>query len=434
MYLFFPYRWLGRILVLVSFLCCSSLQATDFTLFPRHWRAPGAGPWVMTESAQMIEEKHIELQSGLGFMHRPVAIYSDQGDLVDSILGHRLYSELGVNFGWEYGLNIGLVMPIILDQSGPKQSVANITDIRSGGLGDLYLFVRGRLFSDRWEKLRLAYQANASLPTSQVDFGGDEFLSLAPKVIADYRYRDFIFAANLGFTFRKKTEFLNFAVGSNLEWNVAVAYLFTSFHQLSLFAELYGQMNRFRFSGSHVLMDGLMGLRWDETQPWSFSLSYGRNLVNGYIGGDHQVVAMVSYGLDPKRRASPEDVIDQETQGKIKISDEEILLSEPIRFAPESDIMIENCEETLELLFGVLQENQWIEKIEIAVFTPNDPNVGASELHLAFRRAKKVRDHLEMLGLSPERITSQSYLGYKVQGADPSDREMKIKILQRSKR
>ncbi|MEZ4704957.1 MAG: hypothetical protein R3A11_07205 [Bdellovibrionota bacterium] len=408
--------------------------ATEFSLAPRHWKAPGSGPWVITENTHLIERNFIAFQSGMGFMNRPVAIYSDTGQLVDEILGHRVYSELGFAMAIRDELNFGAMLPIILHQNGPDQPIANITSISSGGIGDPLFFVRGKIFDDRIKDVDLGYSVYVSLPLSQVEFAGDNFLTLSPKMIASYRIKDLELASNVGFGLRPKTTFLNFDVGSYLEMNLAASYMFESFHQLGVGTELMMQANRFRVTGSNFLLDFLAGVRWEKIDPWVFSLSYGRNLVEGYIGSNHHVIAQVSYLFERKDRKSfQEEKVDEVSEGRIKISDEEVLLSDQVEFAPESDILIGKSEEILELLFEVLAQNLWIKKIEIAVFTPNDPNVGATELHLAFRRAKKVRDHLEGLGLDPERISSQGYLGYQVQNRSSLDREMVIKILQRGK-
>ncbi len=105
-----------------------------------------------------------------------------------SIVEHSLTGTLGLAFGLADRVVIFAGLPIVFLNDGAEMVPAGVTPADGGGLGDVYLGGRVRLFGEEEDAGALALQVTATFPTSiDSTYRGDPFLTFHPELLGEIR-------------------------------------------------------------------------------------------------------------------------------------------------------------------------------------------------------------------------------------------------------
>ncbi|MBX3273509.1 MAG: OmpA family protein [Sandaracinaceae bacterium] len=115
-------------------------------------------------------------------------ILGDPSSESHSVVEHLLTGTLGLALGLADRVVIFAGLPVVFLNEGDSMVPAGVAPADGGGLGDLYLGGRVRLFGEAEDVGALALQVTGTFPTS-VDstYRGDPFLTIHPELLAELR-------------------------------------------------------------------------------------------------------------------------------------------------------------------------------------------------------------------------------------------------------
>ena len=319
------------------------------------------------------------------------------------------------------------------------------------------------------EGFGMAVAGNINLPTgNESAFTSDGVLTGGVTLITDYRFNfGLILATNLGLWLRPDTQFAGVRIGNMAQLGVAGEMYAVQRWGLSVIGEVYGypSLTSFPDSPKQVPAEALLGLRWQTkhgitiTFGGSFGAACGfgspavrffngitwqpkgsreQEEINRLLMGD-------SYDPDhdglfgdadkcpdkpgsPERFGCPDIDIDNDGifgrddecpiesdggRGKngcppVYIKDKEIVVLDPIHFAPDKDIILDESRPILDEIARLLKENLKVREIVIEGHT--DSRAGTlHNINLSQRRANSVMAELVARGVDPARMTAKGF-------------------------
>ncbi len=145
----------------------------------------------------------------LGREDEPLTVYRrDTGERVGALVAGRTGGEVTASLALWNRLELGLALPVILDQDGAMSfagSDAAFPSIESSGLGNLRVAPKLRLVGDQLGAVALLLSAR--LPTSGGSaYAGYDRVTLAPELAASARIGRVGLAGNLGFQWRDQID------------------------------------------------------------------------------------------------------------------------------------------------------------------------------------------------------------------------------------
>jgi outer membrane protein OmpA-like peptidoglycan-associated protein len=262
---------------------------------------PGGGASDYLHLSGGFMGRHLGLSASLIYDHADVVLLTDRkGDGVKSgIVDGQDTLNLGLSFGLWERLELGIAMPLIIDQAiGPAWPFVNPGVAAPNGfqLGDLRLTPKVKIV-DGGRQFSLAIAAPISLPTGQT-FGGFGSVSVEPRVVIDWNPAYYFrLTLNLGGRFRDATPSSGLVLGEELTWGLGMKLSFFLGDQL--FSVLTS------FAGSFELPDQkledppfefLGGLEWRGVKDLAVYAAAGAGLTRGYGSPDLRGVVGVRYG------------------------------------------------------------------------------------------------------------------------------------------
>ncbi len=279
-----------------------------------------------TASAKVPDHMQWSASLMLGYGHNPLVWRNEQGERVDSLVGHQTNAHLMGAVGLIDWFEIGLDLPLILTQSGSSIDGVDISGADGGvGLGDLRLVPKAQLFSTREHPgdsgVAAAVLIDLHLPTGNAEHlqGGD--FRAGPRLAFDAVLQGVHLGANLGYRYRPATQVGNLQVRDTFGWNTGIEVPITD--DLRATGELFGRLTtttdqiRRRESPTEFLLGGKY--RHDDLL---FTLGGGAGLVNGYGTPDWRLFAGVSFATpseEPQPPPEPEpqchiDTVEQDCE------------------------------------------------------------------------------------------------------------------------
>jgi len=193
-----------------------------------------------------------------------LALQVDEDVVLSRLVGTQLTVSPWASFGLFDFVDIGLVVPLVVAQSGGSLAFFNSPDAIEGfTMGDVRVIPKVRiLHPDDAFGFGLAFAAQIYLPTGDTDtFNSYGSARFAPTLALDWRDASsgFTLAANIGYTFQPRTTAHNLVLDDSVRWGVGVELPFVA-DQVALLASLHGLMaledNRDPADLSKTLTDG----------------------------------------------------------------------------------------------------------------------------------------------------------------------------------
>ncbi|NUQ75531.1 MAG: OmpA family protein [Polyangiaceae bacterium] len=319
------------------------------------------------------------------------------------------------------------------------------------------------------EGFGMAVAGNVNLPTGNENaFTSDGVVTGGATLITDYRFKfGLILATNLGLWLRPDTQFAGVRIGNMAQFGVAAEMYVVQRWGLSVIGEVYGypSLTSFPDSPKQVPAEALLGIRWQTkhgitiTFGGSFGAACGfgspairffngftfqpknsreqeeinRLLMGDSYDSDHDGLAGDAdkcpdkpgsperFGC-PDRDVDDDGIFDRDDEcpfdsaggrGKngcppVYIKDKDIVVLDPIQFAPDKDIILDASKPTLDEIARVLKENPKVREIVIEGHT--DSRAGELyNMNLSQRRVHKVMAELAARGIEPARMTAKGF-------------------------
>jgi hypothetical protein len=234
--------------------------------------AIGEETLLVAEPASVSRHLAFDTDLMLNYQYRPLvvstALLSSEAQdavLVEHELTADLTGAIGLQFGW-FKAQVGLALPINLFVLGNDLTDQGEVgdELEETGLGDLRLQLKAVLFHNI-KGFSLSFSPIITFPTACVEaggtpcdengkYGGDPNFSFRPRLVSDFRHKNLLLIANLGWMFRQDSAVLGTPIGDRLLYALGAAYTISETIRLS--AELVGQIG-FTKGGCRELENGL---------------------------------------------------------------------------------------------------------------------------------------------------------------------------------
>ena len=234
------------------------------------------------------------------------------GSLIGSRLGGSLFGTLGI-LGW---LEVGLELPLVLTQSRePTIMGGTVTSLSAlqGGLGDLRLQPKLRLFSQEDMGFDLALMPSLTFPTGgQSNYRGEPTVTFQPEVVASRAFGQLRAAVNVGGVVRGQVSFIDDIVGSDLTARLGAGYRFQDDKGNGLPLELDASLFMFTGVTATTYTPNQRGMELRLMAAYTFAerfqvfLGGGVGLLSGWSTPDGRVFAGLRYGQWDDRKG-PKD-------------------------------------------------------------------------------------------------------------------------------
>ncbi len=230
------------------------------------WRTPGTSQFVTVESSDVLGSLHSSFGTSAGYYRNAVGLSVNGKDY------WSVESVFGMDFSWAVGFmnvfQVGLVMPVIIHQTGDGSSPIYSDDIEAdtrslGGsaVGDMRLHLKARMLGNNEKNADnrgpgIALDVAFALPTGdEHNFSGSSSVIFAPSIIFDFHKLPFSAGLNIGARLRsgKKAQLADSAVGN--QFSAAAGFtihLLKDNLLLSAETNLLAEMDDFRRMGAEL--------------------------------------------------------------------------------------------------------------------------------------------------------------------------------------
>ncbi len=173
------------------------------------WPSPGPSAFPTLESSDIVGHKDVTFAAVFGYSRQPLpqitsTVTGESGDVIEN----AFYTDFLWAFGIADWLQLGLVLPVVLDQQGDGMTPIGGDPLASSALRDLRFNVKTRLLGGKASNpdtrgLGLALDLGLGLPTGdEKNFAGENGVVFFPTAVIDYHKCMVSAAVNLGARFR----------------------------------------------------------------------------------------------------------------------------------------------------------------------------------------------------------------------------------------
>jgi len=319
------------------------------------------------------------------------------------------------------------------------------------------------------EGFGMAVAGNINLPTGNENaFTSDGVVTGGVTLIGDYRFNfGLIVATNLGLWLRPDTQFAGVRIGNMAQFGVAAEMYVVQRWGLSVIGEVYGypSLTSFPDSPKQVPAEALLGLRWQTKH--GITITFGGSFGAACGFGSPAIRFFNGITFQPKSSREQEEInrllrsdsddrdhdglieaddkcpdmpgspeyfgcpdTDTDNDGIFDLDDEcpkssaggrgkkgcpsvyikgdEIVVLDPVHFAPDKDILLDESKPILDEIARVLKEHPEVREIVIEGHT--DSRAGMLyNMNLSQRRANSVMAELHARGVDPARMTAKGF-------------------------
>jgi hypothetical protein len=277
------------------------------------WPAPGPSNFPTVESSDIVGHAAVAFSAQFDYYRKPLGVQP---------AGQRtlwaVEDVVGADFMWAFGIidifQVGLVLPVVLDQDGKGAAIAGIMPIgadeadytlASSALRDLRFNAKVRFLGGDAENpdhrdFGLAFDLGVALPTGdELNFAGDEGFVFAPNLIVDFHRCKFSAALNVGARLRtEKSSLADLTVGHQGTAGLGVTgHYFERRLLLSLEGTLLAEFSDIGRVGAEYRAG--VGYVPDDAKAITFWLSGGSSVGSGDLLGTPQARVLLGIVYAP---------------------------------------------------------------------------------------------------------------------------------------
>ena len=387
-------------------------------------------------------------------------------------VGARLQVTGLAGIGFFDIFDVTMAMPFVAWQmSDNLRPLGTEGEIAPSALGDLRFNTKIAIpYLNRKAQIKegfgMAVTGNLNLPTGdQEAFASDGAVSGGLGLVADYRFNfGLLVTTNGGIWFRPDRQFAGTKVGDMANFGIGAEMYVVQRWGWSVLGGVYGSVSLVKFpdSPSQVPAEALMAMRWQWASGFSLTVggTFGANC--GFGAPVFRAFAGLTWQPSKSReqqeidRLKEVDTNDPDHDGLIGDADhcpelpgvpqnmgcpdsdsdkdgvpdrddkcpttaggrggcpgafikgDEIEILDPVHFATDKDIILDDSKKVLDAVVTVLRDNPEIRAVEIEGHT--DVRAGDVYNHnLSQRRVESVREYMIQKGIDPSRITAKGY-------------------------
>lgn len=128
-------------------------------------------------------------------------------DTYQPVVSHQLILDATLAMGIINGVDVGVVVPVMLSQTGPDGT--GFADLTGSSVGDIRLVPRVQLVDESSWGVSVAFIPELTLPTGNANrFSGDDGVSFRPRVVASVPVSFLRFNGSVAYRFRKDVDVL----------------------------------------------------------------------------------------------------------------------------------------------------------------------------------------------------------------------------------
>ncbi len=197
------------------------------------------------------------------------------------------------------------------------------TMAQGGGIGDVWLGARGRIYGERDDLVQVSLQATLNFHTGSIADGtqnyrgevsGKPSIGGHPEALLTFNLGDVVrLSTNLGYRIRKDTTFLNLNLGDELTYGVGAIGEFAN-RQVSVIGELFGRVGMSSGTGSTKFakreespLEVLGGAKYHHKSGFTAGAGLGMGIQRGYGAPDLRVIGMIAFTMLEEAVAEPVD-------------------------------------------------------------------------------------------------------------------------------
>ncbi|MEM9072910.1 MAG: OmpA family protein [Myxococcota bacterium] len=262
-------------------------------------------------------------QLHLDYSNDPLVYEVDLGDReteTASVVEHQLTGTLGLSLGLVDRIVVfaGLPVHFLMEgddgqaSGGPVPTGISLAD--GGGLGDIYLGARARLFGERGDFFGLGAQLTVTFPTGGGAYRGDDFLAVHPELLFELRPGLLRITGNLGARITDNVVLPgDVEIGDALTFGLGITaplygdYRDPSKIRLDLHAQLWGQsaFGDF-FAREETPLEATAGAKVHTPSGFAIGLAGGAGVTRGFGSPDGRVIFTVGYEQPREATATEE--------------------------------------------------------------------------------------------------------------------------------
>ncbi|MDB4986562.1 MAG: internalin [Myxococcaceae bacterium] len=232
----------------------------------------------------------------------------NSNDQLQSIVKHELVLKVDLSLALYDRLILlaGFDAPLVLKGPSVRPGL-NVARADGAGFGDVSLGARARLIGDRSDVFALGLQAVVIVPTAgnHQTYRGENAVAVRPELIAEVRTKPVRITGNVGALGRKKVAVVDRALGSELNYGLAVG---VPVHpRIELLAELSGGFDLNHFAAkTSTGVEWLAGGKANTTSGFYFGAAAGTGFTRGIGTPDARVIGQLGYLAPIKQQKAKE--------------------------------------------------------------------------------------------------------------------------------
>jgi hypothetical protein len=283
------------------------------------WTTPGPSNFPTLQSSDIVGHLGVAFGAVFGYYRESLGLVvsAPQADgTTDETTKWAVENAVTADFMWAFGLadifQIGLVLPVVLDQSGvgatpfqPQGVDDSSYKLAGSALRDLRFNAKTRFVGGNAEipdrrGFGLGLDVGVTIPSGdELNFAGENGFVVAPLAIFDYHLCKFSIAANVGARLRtEKAQLADLVVGHQFVYGLGVTGHYLD-RRLLLSAEGAGLVELDGFDRVGFEYRGAVGYMPDDARAVTLWLSGGSSLGTGDVLGVPQMRLLLGITYAP---------------------------------------------------------------------------------------------------------------------------------------
>lgn len=277
----------------------------NFSPAPNQW----GDAWT-THAGRVPAAKEWGIHLVTNFADNPLVLRSQEGDVLDSVVGAQVTTNIMGFVGIANRLELAVDIPLVLFQSGESLSSFDVfsADDAQFGIGDVRLFLKGMLFgqpSRLGEKgAALSIYVDSRFPTGNPDVYQGDNLRIEPGLAFDYRFRRGTnLALNAGYQVRSESTMRNLEVDDLITWSIASSILADRKQRFAIVPEITGgiDIGAADREQEEIQLEALLGLKYLIADKVLVSGGAGTGLTEGFGNPDWRAFVGIGYHRSAKQ-------------------------------------------------------------------------------------------------------------------------------------
>lgn len=247
----------------------------------------------VVHGAQVLSHLNPAVGVMLNFAQNPLVVRESPSNREQRVLESVWGLDLMAGIGLLDEFQIGVALPLVLQQEGNVAGIAPDNALTAQSIGDMRIVPKWRLTAPE-ANIGFALLATVTVPSGDDSaFSTEGGPTVEPRAVVEWKLSARSrFAVNAGYRMRAQQKLLNVDVGNELTYGTGFG--FDATHRVALLADLYGSISADGDSESNSAtapMELDVGLRFNLADGHLLTVGGGPGVTNGWSAPDYRVFA-----------------------------------------------------------------------------------------------------------------------------------------------